>query len=67
MRSGDHLADAKMSKKAPSFIELNFLRIGRDENGFHRMKEEGQIYKKGLNIFHWVMIFQSLLLILPLF
>ena len=25
MRSGDHLGDSKMSKKAPSFIEFNFL------------------------------------------
>ena len=25
---------------------LNFLRIAIDENGFRRMKEEGQIYKR---------------------
>ena len=26
MRSGDHLGDAKMSKKAPRFVEFNSLR-----------------------------------------
>ena len=25
MRSGDHLGDAKMSKKAPRFVEFNFF------------------------------------------
>ena len=25
MRSSDHLGDAKMSKKAPRFVELNFF------------------------------------------
>ena len=42
IRSGDHLADAKMSKKghlAPS--NLNFLLNAIDRNGFRRMKEEG--------------------------
>ena len=41
MRSGDHLGDAKMSKKghlAPS--NLTFLLIAIDTNGFRRMKEE---------------------------
>ena len=45
MRSGDHLGDAKMSKKAPRSVEFNFLLIAIDRNGFRRMKEEGQIYK----------------------
>ena len=46
MRSGDHLGDAKMSKKrtsAPS--NLAFLLIAIDTNGFRRMKEERLIYK----------------------
>ena len=41
MRSGDHLGDAKMSKKAPRFVNLTFLLIAIDTNGFRRMKEEG--------------------------
>ena len=45
MRSGDHLGDAKMSKKAPRSVEFNFLLIAIDRNGFRRIKEEGQIYK----------------------
>ena len=51
MRSGDHLGDVKMSKKAPCFVKFNFLQIAKDENGFRRMKEEGQIYKVCLKIF----------------
>ena len=52
MRSGDHLGDAKMSKKgtlAPS--NLTFLIIAIDRNGFRRMKEEGLIYKTLPQIF----------------
>ena len=52
MRSGDHLGDAKMSKKghlAPS--NLTFLLIAIDKNGFRRMKEEGHIYKNLPQIF----------------
>ena len=52
MRSGDHLGDAKMSKKghlAPS--NLTFLIIAIDTNGFRRMKEEGLIYKTLPQIF----------------
>ena len=44
MRSGDHLGDAKMSKKghlAPS--NLTFLIIAIDRNSFRRRKEEGPI------------------------
>ena len=44
MRSGDHLGDAKMSKKGTSLIAI-------DRNGFCRMKEEGQIYKTLPQIF----------------
>ena len=43
MRSSDHLGDAKMSKKAPCFVEFNFLQITVDGNSFRRIKEEGQI------------------------
>ena len=52
-RTGDHLGDAKMSKKAPLFDELNFLRTAVDENGFRRMKEGGQIDKNCLKIFNF--------------
>ena len=52
MRSGDHLGDAKMSKRAPRFVEFNFFfLIAIDANGFRRMKEEGQIYKTWPQIF----------------
>ena len=49
MRSGDHLGDAKMSKKHTSLRP--FLLIAIDRNGFRRMKEEGQIYKTLPQIF----------------
>ena len=45
VRRGDHLGDAKMSKRAPRSTEFNFLLIAIDTNGFRTMKEEGQIYK----------------------
>ena len=46
MRSGDHLGDAKMSKKGTSLRRIIlFLLIAIDRNGFRRMKEEGQVYK----------------------
>ena len=55
---------------APS--NLTFLLIAIDRNGFRRMKEEGQIYKTLPQIFQFlprdlVMIFQSLVMILPRF
>ena len=55
---------------APS--NLTFLLIAIDRNGFCRMKEEGQIYKTLPQIFNFfprdlVMIFQSLVTILPCF
>ena len=55
---------------APS--NLTFLLIAIDRNGFRRMKEEGQIYKKLPQIFKFlprdlVMVFQSLVMILPRF
>ena len=42
MRSGDHLGDAKMSKKG-TFTPSNFtfLLFAIDTNDFRRMKEEG--------------------------
>ena len=52
MRSGDHLGDAKMSKKGTSLRQiLTFLLIEIDTNGFFRMKEEGLIYKTLPQIF----------------
>ena len=72
MRSGDHLGDAKMSKKGTSLRRINFLIIAIDRNGFRRMKEEGLIYKTLPQIFYFlprdlVTIFQSLVTILPPF
>ena len=72
MRSGDHLGDAKMSKRAPRSVEFNFLVVVMDRNGFRRVKEEGQIYKRLPQIFLFfltdlVMIFQSLVILLPRF
>ena len=72
MRSGDHLADAKNVEKghlAPT--NLTVLLIAIDTNGFRRIKE-GQIYKILPQIFQFlprdlVMIFQSLVMILPHF
>ena len=51
MRIGYHLGDAKMSKRAPCFVELTLLQITMDENGFGRMTEEGKIYKALPQIF----------------
>ena len=73
MHSGDHLGDAKMSKKrAPRSVEFNFLSIVIDRNGFCIMKEEGQMYKPLPQIFYFlprdlVMIIQSFVTILPRF
>ena len=54
MRSGDHLGDAKMSKKGTSLRrDLTFLIIVIDRNGFRRMKEEGLIYKSCLRYFNF--------------
>ena len=66
MRSGDHLGDAKMSKGHLAPSNLTFLLFAIDENGFRRIKEEGQIYKRLPQIFQFlprdlVMIFQSLI------
>ena len=45
MRSGDHLWDAKTSKKAPRFVEFNFLTNCNKQNGSRKTKEEGKICK----------------------
>ena len=46
MRSGDHLGDAKnVEKRHLAPLNLTFLLIAIDRNGFRRMKDEGQIYK----------------------
>ena len=39
------LETQKCRKRAPRFVEFNFLLIAIDGNGFRRMKEEGLIYK----------------------
>ena len=60
-----------MSKKAPRSVEFNFLLIAIDRDGFHKMKEEGQIYKTLPQIFEilpWdLLTFPCLLMILPRF
>ena len=46
MRSGDHLGEAKMLKMGTSLpLNLTFLLIAIDRNGFRRIKDEEQIYK----------------------
>ena len=46
MRHGDHLGDAKMSKKGTSLRHnLTFLLIVIDRNGFRRMKDQRLIYE----------------------
>ena len=72
MRSGDHLGDAKMSKKGTSLRRIYFFNNCDKQKGFRRMKEEGLIYKTLPQIFQFlprdlVMIFQSLVTILPRF
>ena len=67
MRSDDHLGDAKCRKRAPRFVEFNFLLVAIDRNDFRRMKEKGQIYKTMTQIIYFlprdlVMIFQSLVM-----
>ena len=52
MRSGHHLGEAKNVEKghlAP--LNLTFLLIAIDKNGFRRMREEGQIHKTLPQIF----------------
>ena len=52
LRSSYHLGDSKMLKKGTLRRRIYlFLLIGIDENGFRKMKEEGQIYKTCLIIF----------------
>ena len=54
MRTGDHLGDAKMSKKGHlALSNLTILLIAIDRNGFRRIKEEGQIYKSCLRFFNF--------------
>ena len=52
-------------------LNLTFLRIVIDDNGFRRMKQEGEIYKRFLKIFNfaWVQSYDlsNLLMILPPF
>ena len=53
MRSGDYLGDAKMSKKAPRFVEFNFLTNCNRRKWFCRRKEEGKIYKICLTLLNF--------------
>ena len=53
MSSGDHLGDAKCRKRHLASLNLIFLRITTDENGFSRMKVEGQIYKNCLKNYNF--------------
>ena len=51
MRGGDHLGDGKCRKGAPRSVEFNFFINCERQNGFHRMKEERQIYYRLPQIF----------------
>ena len=74
MRSSDHLGDAKMSKKAPRFVEFNFLtncyrsrhkqfsQIERKRADLQQRASDFLIFAPGLSL-----IFQSLVMILPSF
>ena len=54
IRSGEHLGDAKMSKKGHlARSNLTFSLIAIDRNGFRRMKEERLIYKTLPQIFNF--------------
>ena len=46
MRSGDHLGDAKMSKKAPRFVKINFL------TNCDRLKRVLQIERRRADLQH---------------
>ena len=51
MRSGDHLGDAKMSKKGTSLRRIYFFINCDRHKRFRRMKEKGLIYKMLPQIF----------------
>ena len=51
MRSGDRCTRKNVEKKHIAPSNLTFLLIALDRNGFHRLKEEGQIYKTQQQIF----------------
>ena len=55
MRTRDHPEDSKKSKKAPRFVEFNFLTNRHKQKRFCRMKEEGKISPNCLNFlcFAW--------------
>ena len=66
------LETQKCRKRAPCSVEFNFFIICDGHKRFRRMKEEGLIYKRLRQIFKFlpgdlVMIFQSLVMILPRF
>ena len=58
------LETQKCRKRAPRSVEFNFLLIAIDRNGFRRIKEEKQIYKRLQN---WVNDLQFLTRILTSF
>ena len=70
MRSGDHLGDSKMSKKARCPSNLSFQWMAIDRHGFLITKEQGHIWKSLPRIINLlpqdlVMIFQSLVMTSP--
>ena len=75
MRSGDHLGDAKMSKKAPRSVEFNFfINCDRQERFLQNERRRADLQNNASDflIFYFlprdlVMIFQSLVMILPCF
>ena len=54
MRSSDHLADTKMSKKVPRFVELNFLtNCNRRKRFSQNERSRGRSTKRCLKIFNF--------------
>ena len=72
MRIGEHLGDAKLSKRAPRSVEFNFFVICDEQKRLSQNERRRQIYISLRQIFYvlpsyLVMIFQSLVMILPRF
>ena len=72
MRSSDHLGDAKMWKKAPRFVNFNFFTNRNRRKRFPQNERRRAYLQKNASDFlilprDEIMIFQSLVMILPHF
>ena len=73
MRSGDHLGDAKMLKKAPRSVEFNFLtNCVRQKRFLQNERRRADLQKVASSFLIFLlqeldMVFQSLVIISPLF